>query len=59
VAAVFAELRPNVLVREDSSVVLRVAADKGASTTKVIISFTLVDLSNSPFSFFPLAIYDG
>ncbi len=59
VQAVFDQLEREVLVLQDSSVVLRLAVDKGGSTTKIIVSFVLRRCSNSPFAFFPIVIYDG
>jgi hypothetical protein len=59
VQAIFDILLPDIVFAEDYSVVLRLAADKGGSTTKVIFSFLLSERANSPFAFYPLAIYDG
>jgi hypothetical protein len=49
VQAIFDILLPDIVFAEDYSVVLRLAADKGGSTTKVIFSFLLSERANSPF----------
>ncbi len=48
-----------VLFDEDGAVALRLAVDKGGAITKVLASFTLARLSNSPDAFLPLARYRG
>ncbi len=59
VQAIFDGFGTNVFISTRNTVWMRVGLDKGGKTTKILLSFALRRLSNSPYSWFPLAIYTG